>query len=1060
MRHYLSQESKSFLFVRRLAICSACLLIACLLVVFTSSPDEETVLWQMFHTADEPPPTVPSPNIAARNAQMAAALAAQRSHRALIESALRYRRSGTLPLVHEIPLGVPIPYQTSTGAWNGESRVGNLAYAFPAPQISNSQSIPSQWVAQAAPLSQFQPENSLATGNDNFAGIKSEAYIKNGALDETQYPPASETFSSFPATSPIPHEVESNGIDGSVNDREQQEESRSPSWAGGLPAHYQPPTLLFPASVSSIAPQSGISGASMNSARPQFPRESVIYRSDQDAASTWLHGPDSVQRIAIPSSSPLIEFQDQNLDHQSRNQQNQNLQPNEVSIKSAPLRQYISQTPFAQYSGIAAQPIPISVQAQGPAVEEIGSRYDRETEGLVHSYPVKFQSSLDWLRAKSPRDTASVANLAHEKQVLGSVSSPSFLSTGSSAVPYMQQPDAPQNTADGSGMWGRSLSAAIVQGENAAADGGPAPVDGPVPAATAREAWEAPYGAVEADAAPVTARRGVAIQDGRDGPTRAEQLDPESREPGERPPRAGDTASGPRGAERRVAGTSPPDSLGALQALRSPAQVTEQPAAFVKAGPAVAHNEHNGQHVVESDSWTSREAVAARGPPSGPWIPRAWPAQNRHRDMAESGSSAVAAAAALAAMQASKAAGAAVSAAPSAAPVAFELSATGVAKDGRMAGAAGARAAAMLRIARKHAAAARARAQSLLARAVAVAPAQETFDSRMTRTVNRASPSAPVARAAVPAASAPQSDAGAAAGAMGKALATAVVPAGVQPGGFFSADAGSMGVMLITVPAGATAGSRLGLYNVGRADGPTLEWMLAPPGPARPVLQPSQPDEPRPVGSGGPALFSRLLQLPTPLTKAARAAVAKAATAGKEDTAGKEEQARAGQGGEGRSGNREGRTPGDEARKQGSRGGSKPGRAKLLSLDEMAKMSAWQSRELARLEASDPRPARSTAQPESDLIAGGVQHEPVTARGPGGKPVVIAQQTIVPECSKVLAPRLAPRPTAPRGARLERVEAAQRQHTRKSARRWPKPCPAESRRPSRARLCWHEARSS
>jgi hypothetical protein len=73
-------------------------------------------------------------------------------------------------------------------------------------------------------------------------------------------------------------------------------------------------------------------------------------------------------------------------------------------------------------------------------------------------------------------------------------------------------------------------------------------------------------------------------------------------------------------------------------------------------------------------------------------------------------------------------------------------------------------------------------------------------------------------------------------------------------------------------------------------------------------------------------------------------------------------------------------------------------------MDEMEKLSQWQSKELQHMEAQDKHDQDSSdhSQAAAEKDVDGVEHEAITARGAGGKPVVIGQQVIVPQCSKVM----------------------------------------------------------
>ena len=90
------------------------------------------------------------------------------------------------------------------------------------------------------------------------------------------------------------------------------------------------------------------------------------------------------------------------------------------------------------------------------------------------------------------------------------------------------------------------------------------------------------------------------------------------------------------------------------------------------------------------------------------------------------------------------------------------------------------------------------------------------------------------------------------------ALAVVRVPSGVPVGGFFSATLPRFGGMLITVPRGAAAGTRLYLYSVPSGGGPRLQWRTAAP-------SGDSSESPQ----NGPPLFSGLLQVPAALHAAA-----------------------------------------------------------------------------------------------------------------------------------------------------------------------------------------------
>ena len=408
------------------------------------------------------------------------------------------------------------------------------------------------------------------------------------------------------------------------------------------------------------------------------------------------------------------------------------------------------------------------------------------------------------------------------------------------------------------------------------------------------------------------------------------------------------------------------------------------------------------------DAWIHKGWPAAVSRPSIPSIPEAsipaipetWPQFQSHQALASpSKSSLVAAGAALAAIRASKAAESAV---PSTRPATFELSQTHMPRLHE------AKSVAMQRVARKHAAlAVKARAQSLVraprkmslsGRNVHGAFAERVFDSKMTRTFGEVANTFPDTTesaasiasvgSAVPRARLEQVQAKGA-----KPLATALVPAGVSPGGFFSASAGELGVMLITVPAGARAGSTLGLYRVAAGDGSTLEWLLQPATGDAVHASGAGSRRTRAARQGGEPVFSGLLQLPEALATAARSI----AGSNKESTGPDMPLADGGPVSAGPKGSKMG------VAEQGPR-------ARLLSIDDVEKMSQWQSKELQQLQAqqapADSRTKlRRSHRDGRDTImrkdVDGVEHEAVTARGSGGKPVVIGEQTVVPQCSKV-----------------------------------------------------------
>ena len=354
------------------------------------------------------------------------------------------------------------------------------------------------------------------------------------------------------------------------------------------------------------------------------------------------------------------------------------------------------------------------------------------------------------------------------------------------------------------------------------------------------------------------------------------------------------------------------------------------------------------------------------------WIKQSWPASPLEGNglLAPARSSLVAQGAALAAKKASKAAAFAMPSSGSA--TTLELS-----QDLVQAG----KAAAIQRLARKHAAlAGRAWAQSLVTRPVRKKPtsagSDPAFVSTMTKTLNEAANPEVGASAASVHTGAPVDRTAPYRDRQRKPLATALVPDGVRPGEFFSSDTGRLGVMLITVPAGARPGSRLGLYSIPSGEGSTLEWILEPP--AAEDSSDARHMAARGSLQRGTPVFSGLLQLPVPLSAAARTVaysrVPSAVGVGKASPLQSRPKALA----------------------------SEP-KARLLSMDEVEKLSQWQTKELQRMQAQDTQDKgssdRSQAALEKDVD--GVEHEAITARGAGGKPVVIGQQAIVPQCSKV-----------------------------------------------------------